>query len=87
METERLYQSLIREYLFVSLFRAFAESLASENAARLASMQVAERNIEDRLRTLTSEFHQSRQTAITSELLDIISGFEALKGKERQQTV
>jgi F-type H+-transporting ATPase subunit gamma len=81
METERLFHSLIREYLFVSLFRAFAESLASENAARLASMQVAERNIEDRLKALTSEFHQSRQSAITSELLDIISGFEALKEK------
>jgi F-type H+-transporting ATPase subunit gamma len=86
METEQLYHSLIREYLFVSLFRAFAESLASENAARLASMQVAERNIEDRLRALTSEFHQSRQTAITSELLDIISGFEAMKGKARSRT-
>ncbi len=79
METKRLFHSLIREYLFVSLFRAFADSLASENAARLASMQVAERNIEDRLKALTSEFHQARQTAITSELLDIISGFEALK--------
>jgi F-type H+-transporting ATPase subunit gamma len=81
LDTERLLHSLIHEYLFVSLFRAFAESLASENAARLASMQVAERNIEDRLKALTSEFHQSRQAAITSELLDIISGFEALKGK------
>jgi F-type H+-transporting ATPase subunit gamma len=80
METERLYHSLIREYLFASLFRAVAESLASENAARLASMQAAERNIEDRLKELTSAFHQSRQAAITSELLDIISGFEALKG-------
>jgi F-type H+-transporting ATPase subunit gamma len=79
--TERLYQSLIREYLFVSLFRALAASLASENAARLASMQVAERNIEDRLKELKAEFHQARQAAITSELLDIISGFEALKGK------
>jgi F-type H+-transporting ATPase subunit gamma len=81
MDTERLYRALIREYLFVSLFRAFAESLASENAARLASMQVAERNIEDRLKSLTSDFHQCRQTAITSELLDIISAFEALKQK------
>jgi F-type H+-transporting ATPase subunit gamma len=83
METERLFHSLIREYLFVSLFRAFAESLTSENASRLASMQVAERNIEDRLKELSSEFRQSRQTAITSELLDIVSGFEALKGRER----
>lgn len=79
MESERLYRSLIREFLFVSLFRALTESLASENAARLASMQVAERNIDDRLKELTASFHHARQTAITSELLDIISGFEALK--------
>ena len=58
METGRLYHSLIREYLFVSLFRAFAESLARENAARLASMRVAERNIEDRLKALTSAEEQ-----------------------------
>jgi F-type H+-transporting ATPase subunit gamma len=83
MDTDALFQSLIREYLFVSLFRAFADSLASENAARLASMQVAERNIEERLKLLTSEFHQCRQTAVTSELLDIISAFEALKGGRR----
>lgn len=81
MDTRRLYHSLIREYLFVVLFRALAESLASENAARLASMQVAERNIEDRLKELTAQFHQSRQAVITSELLDIISGFEALKSR------
>ena len=60
------------------MFAAFAESLASENAARLASMQVAERNIEDRLKGLTSEFHQSRQASVSSELLDIISASEAL---------
>ena len=82
-DTETLLHALLREYLFVTLYRAAAESLASENAARLASMQVAERNIEDRLKALTSEFHQSRQAAVTSELLDIISGFEALKEKAR----
>jgi F-type H+-transporting ATPase subunit gamma len=81
MGTEQLFHSLIREYLFVSLFRAFAESLASENASRLASMQVAERNIEDRLKELSSQFRQSRQSSITSELLDIVAAFEALKGK------
>jgi len=81
MDKAQLFQALIREYLFVSLFRAFAESLASENASRLASMQVAERNIEDRLRALTSESRQLRQDSITSELLDIIASFEALRGK------
>ncbi len=62
--------------------RAFAESLASENASRLASMQVAERNIDDRLRSLNSEARQLRQTSITDELLDIISSFEALQGRQ-----
>ncbi len=81
MDQRALFQALIREYLFVSLFRAFAESLASENASRLASMQVAEHNIEDRLRALNSEARQFRQTSITGELLDIISSFEALRGK------
>jgi F-type H+-transporting ATPase subunit gamma len=83
MDTGQLFHSLIREYLFVSLFRAFAESLASENASRLASMQLAARNIEERLKSLAGEFRQSRQNAISSELLDIVSAFEALKGKER----
>jgi F-type H+-transporting ATPase subunit gamma len=81
MDEAELFQGLIREYLFVSLFRAFAESLASENASRLASMQVAERNIEDRLHALTVESRQLRQSAITDELLDIIASFEALRGK------
>jgi F-type H+-transporting ATPase subunit gamma len=48
-------------------------------------MEVAERNIEDRLKALTTEFHQARQAAITSELLDIISGFEALKESARRR--
>jgi F-type H+-transporting ATPase subunit gamma len=83
LDTQRLFHSLLREYLFGSLFGAFADSLASENAARLASMQVAERNIEDRLKVLTSEFHQSRQAAVTSELLDIVSASEALAPRKQ----
>lgn len=80
MNEEKLFQSLIREYLFVSLYRAFAESLAAENSSRLASMQAAERNIEDRLRVLSSEARQVRQSSIASELLDIIASYEALQG-------
>ena len=84
IDERRLFQLLIREYLFVSLFRAFAESLASENASRLASMQVAEKNIEERLRVLNTESRQLRQETITSELLDIIASFEALRGKKQK---
>jgi F-type H+-transporting ATPase subunit gamma len=79
MDWDALFSALIRQYLFVSLYRAFAESLASENASRLAAMQNAERNIDERLTALQGQFHQQRQSSITEELLDIVSGFEALK--------
>ena len=46
---------------------------------RLASMQGAERNIEEMLHELNADFQQQRQMAITEELLDIVAGFEALK--------
>jgi F-type H+-transporting ATPase subunit gamma len=78
MDWNRLFSLFMRQYLFVSLYRAFAESLASENASRLASMQGAERNIEERLRELNAEFHRQRQMTITEELLDIVAGFMAL---------
>jgi F-type H+-transporting ATPase subunit gamma len=71
-------RALIREYLFISLFRACAESLASENASRLAAMQRADKNIDDLLETLHGTFHQLRQSGIDEELFDVISGFEAL---------
>jgi F-type H+-transporting ATPase subunit gamma len=82
MEWRSLFSALIRHYLFVSLFRSLAESLASENASRLVSMQGAEKNIEELLGELNTQFHQQRQTAITEELLDIVSGFEALEQAE-----
>ena len=71
-------RSLIREYLFISLFRACAESLASENASRLAAMQRADKNIDELLEQLQSTFHRLRQSGIDEELFDVIAGFEAL---------
>ena len=78
MERSQLFSELIREYFFVSLYRAYAASLASENASRLSAMQSAETNIEERLLDLKARYHRQRQEAITSELLDIVGGFEAL---------
>jgi F-type H+-transporting ATPase subunit gamma len=72
-------RAFIRGYLFVSLFRACAESLASENASRLAAMQRAEKNIGELLEDLNRTFHRLRQSGIDEELFDVISGFEALK--------
>jgi len=69
---------LIREYVFISLFRACAESLASENASRLAAMQRADKNIDELMEALESTVHRVRQAAIDEELFDVIAGFEAL---------
>lgn len=78
MDWEELFSELISQYLFVSLYRALAASLASENASRLAAMQSAQKNIEERLDDLNSQYRRQRQSAITSELLDVVAGFEAL---------
>jgi len=78
-------QALVREYLFVSLFRACAESLASENASRLAAMQRADKNIDELLADLNGAFHRLRQSGIDEELFDVISGFEALRNERRRR--
>jgi F-type H+-transporting ATPase subunit gamma len=80
-------RALISEYLFVSLFRACAESLASENASRLAAMERADKNIDELLENFHATFHHLRQTGIDEELFDVISGYEALsKGKVYRYT-
>jgi F-type H+-transporting ATPase subunit gamma len=72
-------RALIREYLFISLFQACAESLASVNASRLAAMERADKNIDELLENLHGTFHRLRQSGIDEELFDVISGFEALR--------
>ena len=59
-----------------------AESLASQNASRLAAMQRADKNIDESLEDLNGKFHRLRQSGIDEELFDVISGFEALSAKE-----
>ena len=85
-ENEKTLRALVREYLFVSLFSACAESLASENASRLAAMQRAEKNIDELLEDLNRTFHRLRQSGIDEELFDVISGFEALTVPQPQVT-
>ena len=69
--------ALIREFMFVSLFKACALSLASENASRLAAMQRADQNIEELLVHLSGVYHHLRQQEIDDDLSDIISSYEA----------
>lgn len=79
-------RALISEYLFVSIFRACAESLASENASRLAAMDRADRNIDKMLVTLHDTFHRLRQGRIDEELSDVLSGFKALSDSSLAQS-
>jgi len=79
MEPGKLFSHLLRQYFFVSLYRAFAESMASENASRLRAMQAAEKSIQDRRDELDMQFHRLRQSAITEQLLDVVIGYEALQ--------
>ncbi len=78
-EPRALLGRLLRHLFVVSLFRACAESLASEHASRLAAMQAAERNLAERVDELKAQLRWARQNTITAELLDIVSGFEATR--------
>jgi F-type H+-transporting ATPase subunit gamma len=79
---EVLLESLAEEYLFAEITGAVMESLASENAARLRAMEAADQNIGDRLDKLSTKAHALRQEAITSELLDVVTGAEAMLGAD-----
>ncbi len=74
-ESMATMRACIREYLFVSFFRACAESLASENATRLAAMQRADKNIDEMLADLRQTYSHERQNSIDEELFDVIAGF------------
>ncbi len=78
LAVDALLAALIKQRLFITLYRACAESQASEHASRLATMQVACRNIDDKLQEVTAIAHRQRQTAITSEILDTVAGFDAV---------
>ena len=74
---EQLLGHLLRQHYFSVLFRASAESLAAEHGSRLAAMQAAEKNLDEHLEDITGRYRRERQAAITSELLDVVAGFEA----------
>lgn len=76
--TEETFFRLIKEYVFIEIYRTCAKSLYSENSARFIYMKVAEKNIEEHLQNLHLDYNRARRDSIDRELADIISGFEAL---------
>ena len=83
-DREAAFQVFFREYLFISLCRACASSLVSENISRLASMQRATKNIDDLLDRLNTDYNQERQSSITAELFDVIFGYNAVLHDSRR---
>ncbi len=73
--------AFVREYLFISLYKASAESLESENASRLGAMQRAEKNIAAMTADLRQSFCRLRQSSIDEELFDVIAGSDAVSAK------
>lgn len=82
MDGALLLSSFIRQLLFVNIYRAISDSLAAEHFTRMITMQNAENNIDEHLEEMNLEYQQRRQTEITNELLDVVSGAEVLKSKK-----
>ena len=75
---EELVSSLIPRHLNIQMWKYLLESYASEQAARMLAMENATSNAQDMIKDLTLEFNKARQAAITTEMLEIVSGAEAL---------
>ena len=74
---EALLEKLVAEYVFALLTEAAVESLASENAARFAAMEAAHDNVTKKLDQLRQDGRQARQSEITTELIELVTGAEA----------
>ena len=77
-DAEQLLQVLAPKALQTEIFRALLDSQAGEHAARMTAMESATRNTEELISRLTLEYNRARQAAITKELVEIVSGAEAL---------
>ena len=77
---EKLLAVLLPRYVNVQVYRGLLDTSASENAARMAAMDNATRNCNEMINSLTLLYNKTRQASITSELIDIVGGAEALNG-------
>ncbi len=75
---EEILEKLLPKNLSIQIFRALLDSAAGEHAARMTAMDAATRNAGDMIKRLSLEYNRARQAAITKELIEIISGAEAV---------
>lgn len=76
---EELLNTLLPQYVEVLIYRALVESIASEQAARMVAMKAATDSASDMIDNLTREYNRVRQTSITTQILEVVSGAEALE--------
>ena len=79
-DVKGLLAELLPRFVKVQVYRGLLDTSASEHAARMAAMDNATRNCDEMVRALTLLYNKTRQAAITTELIDIVGGVEALKG-------
>lgn len=81
-DSRTLIVDLLKQYIFVGLNNALINSIASEQKNRLITLQNAENNINELIRTKNLEYNQKRQGTITSELLDVVTGYAVAKKRK-----
>ena len=78
-DDEEILDELANKYIDFNMYYALIDSLAAEHSARMQAMEAATKNAKEKVNSLTVEYNKARQAAITTELIEIISGVEALK--------
>jgi len=78
-DDDTLIDALVRKYIDYSMYYALLNSLAAEHSARMQAMDAATNNAGEMVQKLTVKYNKARQEAITTELIEIISGMESLK--------
>lgn len=84
LPAKTIYSALLKERLLIELSTAITEALSAEHHMRLTTMQAAEKNIDENLEAMNLEYQQMRQENITTELLDVVSGAEALRMQKKK---
>lgn len=77
---QSILQKIVPLYITNTIYQALLEAQASELASRMTAMSAASNNAEEMIRTLTIDYNKARQWAITQEILEVVSGADALKG-------
>jgi len=78
-DDDTLLDALVKKYIDYTMYYALLDSLAAEHSARMQAMDAATNNASDMVKKLQVKYNKARQEAITTELIEIISGMESLK--------